>query len=224
MSKRLLALNLLLAAAAVVFSIQLVRVLSTPRPVVAPAAVVPTVQAVDSPKAGPGSPRPSLAAYGVVATRNLFNPNRTEAGAQGAGLAPAAKPVLQGVVINGTTRLAYLEDPATKRVFGYKTGDAVAGGQLEQIEKDRVVILRPEGPIEVKLKDPSKPKPVASAPHPPGVLPLPVVPFGVQPLPSIAPSAPGVPQPVLPGETRPSSFLQLLQGATGTPGRPPQSP
>lgn len=218
MSKRLLALNLLLAAAAVAFSIQLVRVLSTPRPL-PQFSVPPAVQTVVSPKEESTPPRPSRAAYGVVATKNLFNPNRSEAITQPALFAPAAKPLLYGVVINGGTRIAYLQDPATKRVFGYKIGETVAGGQLELIEENRVVIRQAVGSLEVKLKDPSKPKPVAGAPRlPPGV----ASPFAAPPVPSVAPSVPGAPLPVPPGGSRPSSLLQLLQGAAGAPGtRPP---
>ncbi len=197
MSRRLLALNVLLAAATVVFAIELARALSAPRPLPPPSA---------SPGAPPGAavkddlspPRPALGAYGVVATKNLFSPNRSEMGA-GASLAPAAKPVLYGVVIDTGTRLAYIEDPATKRVFGYKVGDAVAGGQLQQIEEDRVVIKRPEGALEVKLRDPSKPKPVASAPRPPQAV---APPPSVQPLPPIAPPVPAFPSPASPGHPR----------------------
>ncbi len=215
MSRRLLALNLLLAAATVVFSVQLARVLSTPRPLSPPSgsSASPANAAL---KDDLSPPRPALAAYSVVATKNLFNPNRSEV-VEGASLGPAAKPVLYGVVIDRGTRLAYIEDPATKRVFGYKTGDAVAGGQLEQIEEDRVVIKRPEGPLEVKLRDPSKPKPVASAPKPPqAVAPR----AGVQPVSPIAPPVPAFPSPAPPRNPRLPGPLHRPQGAAGAPGMP----
>ncbi len=76
---------------------------------------------------------------------------------------PGAKPVLHGVMLDGDKSRAYLEEPPAKRVFGYAVGDAVAGGRLDSIRPDRVVIARPEGPVEVLLHDPSKPKPVAPA-------------------------------------------------------------
>lgn len=216
MSRRLLALNVLLAATAVVFSFQLVHIRSTKRPF-PPPFVPPAVQAPVSPKDEPVPSRPSLATYGVVATRNLFNPNRSEVVTSAASAAPALKPFLHGVVIDGSTRFAYIEDPATKRVFGYKIGDAVAGGQLEQIEADRVVIKRSDGPLEVKLRDPSKPKPVVRAPTPP---PRVVVPPGRPPPPSITP--PGVPFPVPPGGPRPG-LLPRPQGAAGVRGAPAPS-
>ena len=200
MPKRLLALNLVLVAIAVVFSVQLVRIFSTKRPF-PPILVLPAVQVVAAPKETPAPPRPSLVVYGMVATRSLFSPTRSEVVAQGP-LAPSARPVLHGVVINEGFRVAYLEDPVTKRVFGYKIGDTVGGGQLDQIEADRVVIKRAEGLLEVKLKDPSKPKPVVSVPKPP--------------------SAPGVPSSVPPvGPRRPPPSLP---GSVGEPGVPAPRP
>ena len=164
MSKRLLALNFLLVAIGFLFLFQLVRILSAPRPL-PPSSVVQAARAVADPKDEPTPALPSLAAFDVVASRTLFNPSRSE-GPSTALLAPIAKPFLYGVVINGDARLAYLEDPLTKRVFGYKIGDPVAGGQLEEIREDRVTIRRPEGVFEVMLNDPSKPKAVASVPQP----------------------------------------------------------
>jgi hypothetical protein len=66
-------------------------------------------------------------------------------------------------MLDGDRSRAYLEEPPAKSVFGYAVGDAVAGGRLDSIRSDRVVIARPEGPVEVLLQDPSKPKPVAPA-------------------------------------------------------------
>src|SRR5438445_682298 len=98
--------------------------------------------------APPGSPLGG--AYDVIPTRNLFDTNRSDAKNVAAiveTLPPAAALALYGVVISEDTRLAYLEDPATKRIAGYKIGDRLAGGQVERIEPDRVVILRAGGLI-----------------------------------------------------------------------------
>ena len=88
----------------------------------------------------------------------------------------------------------------------YKVGDAVAGGQLEQIEADRVVIRRGEGTFEVLLRDPQKPKPVAAA----------------------QPGAPGAqPQPQPPGSPRvqaPQPMPTTPQPLSPTLFRRPQSP
>ena len=180
MSRSLLALNLVLAAATALFFVQLVRGLLVSRPLPAPLIPRP-VQAVVSPTDDPARARPPLTSYSVVATRNLFNPNRSEMVSQ--TTSPAAKPILYGVVINGDSRLAYLEDPVTKRVVGYRVGDALAGGQLERIETDRVIIKGSAGPLELMLLDPSKPKPAVSSPRAPQTV-------SPAPVPTIRPSVP----------------------------------
>lgn len=217
MSRRLLALNLLLLAAAVVFSIQMVRISSTARQLPPPASPSPQRASAppskDTPVRDESRPsRPSPATNEQIAARNLFNPNRSPEAvtASPTPLAPAVKPVLYGVVIDGGTRLAYLEDPSTKRVFGFKTGDAVAGGRVEQIEEDRVVIKRPEGPLEIRLQDPSKPKP--AVPATPRVLAPPT-----PPAPGVLP--PGVRPPLQPGIIRPLR-PQRMDGGGGPPGSP----
>ena len=147
MSKRLLLLNLILVSAGVVFSVQLVRTfLASPRLPSPPRA--PASQATPPPATEDSARAPvPLTTYDVVASKNLFNPNRSEAGA--ASAAPVAKPLLHGIVLKDGAPAAFLEDPTTKKVASYKVGDAVAGGQLEQIEADRVVIRRGEGTFEV---------------------------------------------------------------------------
>ncbi len=170
MSRRLLLLNLVLVAAAVVFSLQIVRTLiaSPQLPPVAP-LTTPLVERIATEETGRAVP--PLATFDVVAARNLFNPNRSESAT--AALSPVGKPLLHGIVLKDGSRAAFLEDPVTKKVLGYKLGDQVAGGLLERIEADRVVIRRGEELIEVFLRDPAKPKavpagqPGASALQPP---------------------------------------------------------
>jgi hypothetical protein len=121
-------------------------------------ATVPTTAA--SPSAGHRS---------VVASRNLFSPTRTEvtlALTGRPGSAPAPAPNLYGVVLGDGAPIAYLEDPATKRVADYRTGDTVAGSTVKLITADRVILARPEGPVEVRLNDPAKPRPEATPPPP----------------------------------------------------------
>jgi hypothetical protein len=196
MSKRLLLLNLILVSAGIVFSVQLVRTfLSTPR--LPPLAVARATQPTLPPATEERASVP-LATYDVVASKNLFNPSRSETGT--ASVAPSVKPFLHGVVLTDGGPAAFLEDPTTKRVRAYKPGDAVAGGQLERIEADRVVIRRGEGTFEVLLRDPAKPKAVAAAsPATPG-------PGAVQPRPPL-PGGPGVqPGPTVPGQPPPTLF------------------
>ncbi len=160
MSRRLLLLNLLLVAAAVVFSVQIVRTLiaSPQLPPVAP-LTTPLVERIATEETGRAVP--PLATFDVVAARNLFNPNRSESAT--AALSPVGKPLLYGIVLKDGSPAAFLEDPITKKVLGYKLGDQVAGGLLERIEADRVVIRRGEERIEVFLRDPAKPRAVPAA-------------------------------------------------------------
>ncbi len=173
MSKKLIVLNAAIAGVAVVLAVWLVRDLAAKRPLPAPPAPRKAAAAADEP-ATENSSREQLAAYNVIVSKYLFNPQRAE-GAPEVAAKPAVplppKPVLLGVVVDGPGSRAYLEDPATKRVFGYQVGDRVAGGKLEKITDDRIQISRSDGQMEVMLRDPSKPKPPAPQPSPAAAAP-----------------------------------------------------
>lgn len=181
MSRRLLALNLPLALLGCALAVGLTRELLAPRPFPPPPAsrVTPTA------KAAPATSPPPPTAYGVTAAKNLFSPSRSEAPA-GPVAVIGPRPVLHGVVMDGAKSRAYLEDPLLKRTFGYAVGDTVGGGRVESIAADRVVIARADGPVEVLLQDPSKPKPAGPAAS---------VPAGAVPSSAAAPAAGGVAQP-----------------------------
>ena len=210
MSRALLALNVLLVAVAVLAGVTIARELTIPRalprraPTPAPAAAAATPRAAD---AGKAEARPS---YSTIATRNLFSATRTESAADATpSAAPAPKLFLHGVIVDEGRSRAFIEDPVARRTFSYAVGDSVGGGKLEAVKSDRVVIARPEGPMEVMLRDPSKPHP-APTPGPPGAVapagaalgvpglvpprPAPVV--GARPVPSTAPSAAPQPHPI----------------------------
>jgi hypothetical protein len=188
-SRRVLALNVLLGLLGALCAAGLIRELLAPLPLPAP----PTPRAA-APAAVAGSaptPAASAGAYGLIVSRNLFSPSRSEAPA-GPVVAAGPKPFLHGVVMDGPKSRAYLEDPTVKHTFGYAVGDAVSGGRVQSISQDRVVIARPDGLVEVLLQDPAKPKlaiPAAAAamPTPPAVPAAPGVPA------SRAPAAPTVP-------------------------------
>jgi hypothetical protein len=161
MPRRLLALNVFLGVIALSFVALAARELLVRRPLpAAPAARPAAAAAAAAQRDAAKSDEPP--AYGAIVAKYLFNPARTEGGAMTAA-SPATKPLLHGVVVDGEKSRAYLTDPASKRVFGYAVGDSVAGGRLERIAEDRVVIARPEGPLEVLLRDPAKPGPSPTA-------------------------------------------------------------
>lgn len=202
MSRRLLVINVALGIVSVVLAVGIFRTLlakrplpppPAPRAVSAPAAAA-AAGGVEAANVGPG-------AYGVIAAQTLFNPNRSETPAVPVAAAPPGpKPILHGVVVDGVKSRAFLEDPAFKRVAGYSVGDTVAGGTIQKIADDRVVIVRPEGPIEILLQDPSKPRaaPVATAAQ---AGPAPVGPPQIGP-PQVGPPQAGSPNPGLPAGLR----------------------
>jgi len=170
MSKRLLSLNIVLAAISLACLVYIVRAaILTPRaPSPRPRAAAPATP----PRAGAVS-RPPSQGYSVVATRNLFSSTRTEATSAAAvvGVSAFQKPSLYGVVLRDGAPLAYLEDPVTRRVAGYRLGDSIAGGTVQTIAADRVVIVRPDGKVDVLLHDPARPRATTAPPRPPATRP-----------------------------------------------------
>lgn len=203
MPRRLLLLNVILGLVSLTFAVGIVRALmvrhpmpgvGAPRPAGAP---LPSVTAATS-DAGPE-------AYAMIAAQNPFNPGRSETAS--AAAVAVVKPILHGIVIDGSKSRAFLEDPSIKRVGGYSIGDAVGGGKLQKIADDRVVIARPEGLIEVLLLDPAKPRPAPTGP--------------------VVTAAPGQPQPppgqLTPEQVRPPQGAPV-QVAPMAPGAPPNQP
>jgi len=224
MSRRLVLLNVLLvvisAASVMYIARELASKASTSGPrargvaASTPAAVPTTAAGTETPAAAPG--------YALVASRNLFSPTRSEAppSAMAGALAspPVPKPNLYGVVVREGSSIAYLEDPTTKRVAGYRPGDSVPGGTVQLIAADHVVLNRPEGSVEVRLSDPAKPRP----PAPPAAAPGAIVPGAVPPV-----IQPGVPRPPEGAVTPPGQAVVPPAVGESTPpitGRRPLPP
>ena len=133
------------------------------------------------------------------------------------------------MVVRDTNPIAYLEDPLTKRVAGYRIGDAIAGGTVKVITADNVVITRSDGNIDVRLRDPSKPRPIAPAlpaqPATPGQPPVPG--FPTQPQPG---AIPPMPQPgmqpgmIPPRGMTPQQPMPQMQGPPFNPLIPSRRP
>jgi hypothetical protein len=203
LSKKLIAFNVVLAGLAVFLAVWLVRDLAASRPLPPPPAPrKPAGAAAPETPAQENAAPDRLTAYNVTVAKYLFSPSRTEGAPEVAKPAVPLppKPTLLGVVVDGPASRAYLEDPSTKRVFGYQVGDNVAGGKLEKITDDRIQISRSDGVMDVLLRDPAKPKPPAPAPTPPAGAPA---------------GAPGAPVPPR-AENPPATPI--------VPGRPPIPP
>ncbi len=215
MPKRLLLLNgafVILSALCVLY---IGRQLMTPMPL--PGAPRSRPAPAAPPSGDVQASRAPATAYTVVSARNLFSPTRSEAPATGVagGAAPLmVKPNLYGVVLRDGAPIAYMEDPATKRVAGYRVGDTITGGTLKTISADSVVITRPDGQVDVRLRDPGKPRPAATA-GATGTTPgVPAIAGARPPAPSALPGV--IPPSVQPGAP-PAAALQPPSAAAGAP-------
>jgi hypothetical protein len=208
MPKKLLIINAILLSIAAGSIVLIVRQVVAPMAMPSPSGGRPS-PAGPSPGASSDTSRPPAAAYAVVASKNLFSPSRTEAPITATAAAAAVKPNLYGIVLREGSPIAYLEDPTSKRVSGYRIGDAIAGGTLQTITADSVVITRPDGKMDVRLHDPNKPKPAppAAAAAVPGQVPvgLPGLPGVIPPAVTAAPPGvvPGQPGALQPGQPVP---------------------
>jgi len=172
-------------------------------------------------------PRAPASAYNVVAARNLFSPSRSEA-PSGTVVAsgPLVRPNLFGVVVRQSGSIAYLEDPTTKRIAGYRVGDRIMGGTVQTIQADSVTIDAPGGAMDVRLHDPGRPRatPAAvsaapqAAPALPGVIPPAAPPAAQPPPPQIAQP------PVQPGQQQPGQQPTILPTPPPTVVGPAQPP
>ena len=226
-----MALNVVLAAVSAVLIAYIARQLLTPTPLPVGGRRAAATTVVPAPVETPRAP---AGAYGVVAARNLFNPSRSESasGATTVAASPLVRPNLFGIVVRDGASVAYLEDPVTKRVVGYRVGDKVIGGTVQTIKSDSVVIERPEGPLDVRLRDPGKPRAVAT-PGPGGVPQLGPPQLGAQQPGTFQPAQPGAavlpgvipppaasPLPVPPQAIQPQLPQSAQQPGMATPGGP----
>jgi hypothetical protein len=216
MPRKFAALNIALAVVSALLIVYIVRQLVTPTPVpvggrraVTAAPISPVVE----------SPRQPASAYAVVTARNLFSPTRSDSPSSTTIAAgpPLVRPNLFGIVVRDSGSIAYIEDPVTKRVVGYRVGDKIVGGTVQTIKADSVVIERPEGPVDVRLRDPGKPRTVQT-PGQPGAPQMGAAqPGGLQPvpqLPGVIPPAASPQQPIPPQMAQPQIPQQQ-------PGQPP---
>jgi hypothetical protein len=202
----LLIVNVALLAACALFVVLMVRTARTPWPAPQPPRARPPATEPAA-KPSPADAAAGAVAYSNIAARNLFSPTRSEAPPTPvAPVAAVPKPNLYGVVVRDGASIAYLEDPVTKRVAGYREGDPIAGGTVKTISNDRVVLARPEGTVDVRLHDPSRPRPAAptTAGTPPGAPP------GSPPAAPGAPGTPGTPGASAPPTAEPGAGRRAL--------------
>jgi type II secretory pathway component PulC len=106
------------------------------------------------------NPLASPAEYTIIAEKNLLHPER-KIPVDKPEAPPLPKPefVLYGTLIAGDVSLAYLEDQKAstaaqgkgKKQRALKKGETMSGFTLKEIEADKVVMVRGEEKIEVKV-------------------------------------------------------------------------
>jgi hypothetical protein len=226
MPKKLLIINAILIAIAAGSAAFIVRQVMAPMPMPLPSRTRPAP--VETTAERSFEPRPGAGAYSMVAAKNLFSPTRTEAPVNPVANAAAnmPKPSLFGVVLREGSPIAYLEDPASKRVSGYRIGDSIAGGTVQSITADTVSIDRPDGKVDVRLRDPGKPRSAAVpiAPGQPGAQPAGVAPLpGV--IPPVLPPVTATPTPTPPAVVgQPPAFVPQQPGQPNVPILPGRRP
>src|SRR5262249_43083077 len=104
MSRRLLALNVVLGVLCVALLAASVRAIVVRRPL--PPAVTTRAMTAPAPSPATATPDPGPASYGAIASRNVFSPARSETAV---AIAPTSRPILHGVVIDGRKSRAVLE-------------------------------------------------------------------------------------------------------------------
>lgn len=70
-----------------------------------------------------------------------------------------AQPRLQGIVIRDGGAVAYIQNPRTNGVAGYKIGDEFAGSVLETIGEDHVVLKGPTDTVVLRIAPLPRKKP-----------------------------------------------------------------
>jgi len=104
--------------------------------------------------------------YSIITENNLFHPERRFVIPKQEEMLPKPDFVLYGTLLAGDIKVAYMEDlksPFTtsgrgKRQRSVHLGEMVSGYTLSEIYNDRVVMVRGDDRIEVKVMDLSKQK------------------------------------------------------------------
>jgi len=91
-----------------------------------------------------------LAAYAVIAERDLFNPPHGTAAPRGRG-ATSSRLRLWGVGFRGGEARAVIEDTASHHQDLYRVGDSVGGARLATIDWDHVTLAHPQGEETLEL-------------------------------------------------------------------------
>lgn len=136
---------------------------------VPPGGVAPAeAEASTAPDASPDEPPPPREAYSAFVERPLFDPSRRPPEPEAEVVqeaTPAALPnifALVGVIIDGGTRIAFLQQRSPLQVYRVVEGQEIDGWAIETIGLDRVVLRQGSSVVEIELQESAavRPEPV----------------------------------------------------------------
>lgn len=183
-----------------------------------------------------GAGNPGVQNYAVVAEKNLFHPERripVEARDEA-----QQKPdvILYGTLITENVKIAYIEDRKSpyatpgrgQRQQTLKKGDKLSGYTLQEVEKDRITLVKGDDRIVITLESPDKrktgeatAKPAAGRPSADRPPPPPSVVPSASPAPSPRPAVATPPaRPPAASPYSPPTVRERTAAPPATPGAP----
>jgi hypothetical protein len=142
--------------------------------------------------------------YTIIADQNLFHPERKIPPEKKEEAAlPKPEFILYGTMITDNMSFAYLEDKKSprstpgrgKRQTALKKGDTMSGYTLKEIDHDKIVMVRGEDTLTVKVIDSSVKKDREAASPPAAASTTPPVAAQVRPAPAVQPQRPATQPP-----------------------------
>lgn len=153
-------LNMLLLAAAVILFFVLDYPLLGGQTSIVPVQAKETAAPIQGEEKSAAEAGASYADFLSIAEKNLFHPEREMPKAEKAAV-PRPELILYGTVITDDVSIAYVEDKKSpystpgraKRQTALKKGGSIGGYVLREIEPDRIVLVRGEDKLVVRLED-----------------------------------------------------------------------
>jgi hypothetical protein len=108
--------------------------------------------------------------FQIIVKKDLFRPGRKESEVKVEEVpTPDFYPRLIGTLITEKGAVAYLEDPKTNATKGFRINDSIEGFTVHEILRDRVILLKGDEKVWVKLGAFKTEEPKNRSPSGPGV-------------------------------------------------------
>ena len=99
---------------------------------------------------------PDKASFNAISKKDLFRPSRSASLVAGKTIPKTGLdryPKLFATIIQGSNSIAIMEDPGTKKTKSYHINDLIVGFKISEILEDRVILIRGDEKVEVKLRE-----------------------------------------------------------------------